>query len=131
MMWSVFQKGPQVFHQQEKMQRIRWARFEVETLVPRLGFIVLGMDQQRPHSGNIGGLGRAQNGIFEQRLAKALPLLGPVNRQAGQKHHRNGMTGQSLAHPAGRVLVLDSTYNKRVIPNHTPCAPADHVGLRA
>jgi hypothetical protein len=62
---SIPQESAQVLHQQEQMEWIGWARLKVEAFVPRSGFIILGMHQQRSHAGNVGSLGRAQDDVLE------------------------------------------------------------------
>src|SRR5436309_5082260 len=87
----------EVFHHQEQVKRIGWAGIEVKRLIPALGLLVLRMYYQRPDAGDLRRLGGAQKGVFQERTAKDLPLLGSINGEAGQDHDRNRVSGTPFA----------------------------------
>jgi hypothetical protein len=76
---SVAEQRPKVFHQQEEVAGVGGTGLEVESLVPGAGLVVLGVHKQRTDAGDVRGLRRAKQSVFEERLAEPSPLLGLVD----------------------------------------------------
>lgn len=111
--------------------RIGRAPLEVERLIPGARLIVFGMDQKRSNAGNVRRLAGAEQRILEQRLAKAAPLVAPVDRQPGKKHDWDWMACESFADAAWRRRVFDRAYGEAVIADDPPLAETNHIGLSA
>ena len=124
------QKGVQVLHEQEQVARIGGARLELQGFLPDPSFIVLGMHEERPDAGDLGGFGRSEQRVLDQCLAQPLSLTRPAHREAGEKHDGDRISGQALAHPGRGVGRLDGACCKTVVPDHSP-SPADSISTSA
>lgn len=62
------------------MIRIGRRRNEIEALLERLGVVVLGVNGERPDTGDLGGVQRAKHRVFEKPVTEAHPLPGRGNR---------------------------------------------------
>lgn len=85
------------------------------------------MDQQATYAGNIGRLRSVQQGVLEQRFAKAFALVILIDGKSGQNQHGHRMSGQPLYHPRRGRLGIDAADCKAVESNDV-CLAAD-VGL--
>jgi hypothetical protein len=120
---------PQFLHQHIQMHRVAEPVGEAEMAVERARRVVLRMHDQRPDSGNVGGLNRAQDRVFQQARADAFAVPIPVGGKTGEDHDWHGMLREALAKPWRRGGVADLADDKRVKANNV-IARQRHIGLR-
>lgn len=89
----------------------------------------LACTHQGAYAGDVGRLRGAQQGILEQCLSRSLALVGLIDGQSGQNHHRHRMAGQSLCDAQGCGLWIDAADGQAVEADHCATAAA-YIGLR-
>jgi len=104
-------------------------RAETEMLIKRPGFVVFGVNRERTDAGDVRGLQGALHRVFEQPGPEAFALPGRRNREAGEKHDGNGMTGEAFGQPLRRRGILDLTDDQRIVADDYFFGESD-VGLR-
>ena len=97
------------------MQRMDGRRLETELFIESARPIVLRMDEDRPDSGYVGGLKRAEDGVLQHPPADPFVLMRKINGHARQDHHRNGMPRQPLPDARLRGGVVHCPHGQAII----------------
>ncbi len=122
--------GLEIFHQEEKVKRIGWARFELPVQVPLPSRLVLGVNQQRSNSRDVCRLCSAHQSVLEQSFAKTDSLMWQIHGKPGQDHHGDGVLRYAFDHSRGSRYGLDGAHGQAVEPDHLVTV-ATNVCLRA
>jgi hypothetical protein len=91
------------------MKRVSRAGLKIELLVPASRLFILRVHNERANSRNIGGLRGPQQGIFKKGSSDSGALLGAINCQSGEYHHRDCMPGKPFPRPFARLFQRDRT----------------------
>lgn len=120
----------QIFDQQVKVIRVGRAWIKIEMLIEPPSLVVLGMNNDRADTGNIGSLKRSGKSIMQQGRSQSFPFGPVVDSESGEQHHRNRVAGQSFHHSGGRLRVGNGSHCQAVIADDLFVSQRN-IGLRA
>jgi len=121
---------PHVLEEHEEVQRVCGRGDKVESFVKPSRFLILGMHDDCPNPGNIGGLQCSQHGIFQQAGADALPLPMTIYGESRQKHDGDRVLREAFLHSLWCRITDDLPIRKRVVA-HDRFTTQPYVGLRS
>lgn len=81
------------------------------------GTFVLGMNNDRADTGDVGGGKRPQHSVAQQSGSNPFALPVERDRQSRQHHHGDWITPKPFSQPVGRRLESNLSDNKRVVAN--------------
>ena len=84
-------------------------------LIEAPSLVVLGMNNDRANTGNIGSLKSSGKSIMQQRHSQSFPFGPVVDSESGEQHHGNRVTGQTFHHSDGRLRVGNGSHCQAVI----------------
>ena len=120
----------QIFDQQVQVVRVGRAWIKIEMLIEAPGLVVLGMNNDRADTGNLGSLKSSGKGIMQQGRSQSFPFGPVVDGEPGEQHHRNRVAGQTFHHSGGRLGVSNGSHCQAVIADDLFVSQRD-IGLRA
>ena len=88
---------------------------DLYTEPPPPGLVVLGMNNDRADTGNIGSLKSSGKSIVQQGHAQPFPFGPVVDSQPGEQHYRDRMAGQTFHHSRGCLRMGNRTDCQAVI----------------
>jgi hypothetical protein len=104
-----------VLHEQVEVELIDGRGLEAQFAIEGLGGLILGVGQYGAAADNIGGLGGAQDGVFEQGGARALALFGAIDGQACQQDDRHGIIAEPFGDARRGILAAHGAGGERVV----------------
>lgn len=98
------------------MERVGRRLLEAEPQVPRLGRVVLGMDEEYTRADDLGCFHASQEHVLEQRAAETCALVSFVDREASEEDrgHR-ARSGLTLERSLRRIFRGDLGRRDRVV----------------
>ena len=111
------------------MIRIGRGRNEIEPFVKSARRIILGMHRHGAQAGDLRRLVGPLDSILQHPFAEALPLPGRADREAGQQHDGDRMTGNSLGQALRCVGIFDLAESERIVTHDFGVSKGD-ISLR-
>jgi predicted nuclease of restriction endonuclease-like (RecB) superfamily len=112
------QRLPDVPHQHDQVQRIRWRRLEAVVEVEPFGFIADGVHENDPGAYEVRGGCRPGERLDQQRTADALSFAAYVHRETREQHCRDGLRPLTSRGAVRRILGIDARRREREVAAH-------------
>jgi len=90
-------------------------RFESETSIEGTRPLVLGVDEKRPDTGDVGRLKGAEAGIPQQAPSDSFALMADIHGPTRQDHYRYRIAHLSLSDPLMCACIIDCACDQSVI----------------